>query len=106
MYKPARRRKVRRYITIHPSSILNDPVTALESLITTLRSHMSRLTLELSPHKTLLDKLCSLREADKNTLRQKVREVDLLRQKVEKIEGLREREGDVHTFNPMVNLRL
>jgi hypothetical protein len=48
---------------------------------------MSRLTSELSSHKTLLDELRSLREADKNTLRQKVREVDLLRQEVEKIAG-------------------
>ena len=60
---------------------------ALESLITTLRSHMSRLTSELSSHKTLLDELRTLREADKNTLRQKVREVDLLRQEVEKVAG-------------------
>ena len=70
---------------------------------------MSRLTLELSSHKTLLDELRSLREADKNTLRQKVREVDLLRQEVEKIagevevlkgvveEGLRERRGRTHS---------
>jgi hypothetical protein len=48
---------------------------------------MARLTLELSSHKTLLDDLRSLREADKNTLRQKVREVDLLRREVEKIAG-------------------
>ncbi len=51
----------------------------------------------------------SLREADKNTLRQKVREVDLLRQEVEKIagevevlkgvveEGLRERRERTHS---------
>ncbi|KAI0004640.1 hypothetical protein BJV74DRAFT_389821 [Russula compacta] len=60
---------------------------ALESLINTLRSHMARLTSELSSHKALLDELRSLREADKNTLRQKVREVDLLRREVEKIAG-------------------
>jgi hypothetical protein len=70
---------------------------------------MSRLTSELSSHKTLLDELRSLREADKNTLRQKVREVDLLRQEIEKIagevevlkgvveEGLRERRGRTHS---------
>ena len=70
---------------------------------------MSRLTSELSSHKTLLDELRSLREADKNTLRQKVREVDLLRQEVEKIagevevlkgvveEGLRERRGRTYS---------
>ena len=48
---------------------------------------MSRLSSELSSHKVLLDELRSLREADKNTLRQKVREVDHLRQEVEKIAG-------------------
>jgi hypothetical protein len=48
---------------------------------------MSRLSSELSSHKILLDELRSLREADKNTLRQKVREVDHLRQEVEKIAG-------------------
>ena len=70
---------------------------------------MSRLTSELSSHKTLLDELRSLREADKNTLRQKVREVDFLRQEVEKIagevevlkgvveEGLRERRGRTYS---------
>ncbi|KAI9456150.1 hypothetical protein F5148DRAFT_984542 [Russula earlei] len=60
---------------------------ALETLITTLRSHMARLTADLSSQKTLLDQLRSLREADKNTLRQKVREVDLLKREVEKIAG-------------------
>ncbi|KAI0304538.1 hypothetical protein B0F90DRAFT_1706727 [Multifurca ochricompacta] len=60
---------------------------ALESLILTLRSHMARLSSELASHKTLLDELRSLREADKHTLRQKVREVDLLRREVEKIAG-------------------
>ena len=48
---------------------------------------MSRLTSELSSQKALLDELRSLREADKNTLRQKVREVALLRREVEKIAG-------------------
>jgi cell division septation protein DedD len=48
---------------------------------------MARLTSELASHKTLLDELRSLREADKHTLRQKVREVDLLRREVEKIAG-------------------
>ncbi|KAH9042264.1 hypothetical protein EDB85DRAFT_1918825 [Lactarius pseudohatsudake] len=60
---------------------------ALESLIATLRSHMARLTSELATHKALLDELRTLREADKSTLRQKVREVDLLRREVEKIAG-------------------
>ena len=73
--------------SIYPLFMLNDTDTALESLITTLQSHMSRLSSELSSHKSLLDELRSLRKADKSTLRQKVREVDLLRQEVEKIAG-------------------
>src|ERR1700761_5071683 len=48
---------------------------------------MARLTSELATHKALLDELRTLREADKNTLRKKVREVDLLRREVEKIAG-------------------
>ncbi|KAH8995099.1 hypothetical protein EDB86DRAFT_3166025 [Lactarius hatsudake] len=48
---------------------------------------MARLTSELATHKALLDELRTLREADKSTLRQKVREVDLLRREVEKIAG-------------------
>ncbi|KAI0259791.1 hypothetical protein BC834DRAFT_596013 [Gloeopeniophorella convolvens] len=60
---------------------------ALEALIATLRSHMTRLTSELASHQVLLDELRSLREADKHTLQQKVREVDLLRREVEKVAG-------------------
>ncbi|KAH9018902.1 hypothetical protein EDB84DRAFT_1442272 [Lactarius hengduanensis] len=52
---------------------------ALESLIATLRSHMARLTSDLATHKTPLDELRTLQEADKSTLQQKVREDDLLR---------------------------
>jgi hypothetical protein len=48
---------------------------------------MARLTSELASHKILLDELRSLREADRHTLRQKVREVDLLRREIEKIAG-------------------
>ena len=109
-YKQAVEEKKGSLIFYYPStSVLNDTAIALESLITTLQSHMSRLTSELSSHKTLLNELRSLREADKNTLRQKVREVDLLRQEVEKIagevevlkgvveEGLRERRGRTHS---------
>ena len=75
------------YAIYPPFFCTKQTLTALESLITTLRSHMSRLTSELALHKTLLDELRSLREADKHTLRQKVREVDHLRREVEKIAG-------------------
>ncbi|KAI0061607.1 hypothetical protein BV25DRAFT_1826312 [Artomyces pyxidatus] len=60
---------------------------ALEALITTLRSHMSRLSTELASHNALLNELRSLREADSHTLREKVREVDMLRTEVEKVAG-------------------
>ncbi|KAI0317641.1 hypothetical protein OF83DRAFT_1120269 [Amylostereum chailletii] len=60
---------------------------ALEALIATLRSHMSRLTGELASHQALLDELRSLRETDSATLHEKVREVDRLRNEVEKVAG-------------------
>ncbi|CDO75300.1 hypothetical protein BN946_scf184654.g8 [Trametes cinnabarina] len=60
---------------------------ALEALITTLRSHLSRLTAELSDHKQLLLELRSLRDSDARTLAEKSREVDRLRQEVERLAG-------------------
>src|SRR5712691_430372 len=68
MSKLSKKKKVRRYtpsihLGIHHMDI------ALESLIATLRTHMARLTSEFSSHKTLLDELRTLREADKITLR-------------------------------------
>ncbi|KAH9031732.1 hypothetical protein EDB84DRAFT_166386 [Lactarius hengduanensis] len=74
--------------------------TALESLIATLRSHMARLTSELATHKALLDKLRTLREADKSTLRQKVREVDLLRREEGNIDNSRLGEGHDEDGSP------
>ncbi|TFY70332.1 hypothetical protein EVG20_g2673 [Dentipellis fragilis] len=90
---------------------------ALEALINTLHTHMSRLTSELAAHQTLLDELRSVREADSHTLREKVHEVDRLRNEVEKVagevevlkgvveEGLRERRerSQVH-IQPVVDL--
>ncbi|KAF7365369.1 AAA family ATPase [Mycena venus] len=83
---------------------------ALESLISTLRTHLTRLTSELSSHQELLTELRKLRERDSRALREKSAEVDRLRQEVERLagevevlrgvveEGLRERrsfrEGD------------
>ncbi|KAI0051082.1 hypothetical protein FA95DRAFT_1485994 [Auriscalpium vulgare] len=60
---------------------------ALEALISTLRSHMTRLTTDLASHQTLLDELRSTREADSRALREKAHEVNLLRNEVEKIAG-------------------
>ncbi|OSD02411.1 hypothetical protein PYCCODRAFT_1410888 [Trametes coccinea BRFM310] len=60
---------------------------ALEALITTLRTHLSRLTAELSDHKQLLLELRTLRDSDARTLAEKSKEVDRLRQEVERLAG-------------------
>ncbi|KAJ7459702.1 hypothetical protein FB451DRAFT_1271215 [Mycena latifolia] len=76
---------------------------ALESLISTLRTHLTRLTSELSSHQELLTELRKSRERDSRALKEKGAEVDRLRQEVERLavevevlrgvveEGLRER---------------
>ncbi|THH03864.1 hypothetical protein EW145_g5947 [Phellinidium pouzarii] len=60
---------------------------ALEALITTLRSHLSRLTDELSSQQAQLDELRSLRECDLQDLRNKIAEVDNLKLEVERLGG-------------------
>ncbi|KAH9849526.1 hypothetical protein C2E23DRAFT_737239 [Lenzites betulinus] len=60
---------------------------ALEALISTLRSHLSRLTAELSDHKQLLLELRALRDSDARTLAEKSKDVDKLRQEVERLAG-------------------
>jgi len=60
---------------------------ALEALIVTLRTHLTRLTSELSSHQQLLSELRVLRERDARTLRDKSMEVERLREEVEKLAG-------------------
>ena len=60
---------------------------ALEALITTLRTHLARLTSELSSHQQLLSELRSSRERDARTLREKSAEVERLREEVERLAG-------------------
>ncbi|KAJ7707141.1 hypothetical protein B0H16DRAFT_1393382 [Mycena metata] len=60
---------------------------ALESLIATLRTHLTRLTAELSSHQELLTELRKLRDRDARTLREKGAEVDRLRREVERLAG-------------------
>ena len=60
---------------------------ALEALITSLRSHLTRLTSELSEHQAMLMELRSLREKDSVMLRDKLAEVDNLRNEVERLAG-------------------
>ncbi|KAG7088592.1 hypothetical protein E1B28_012567 [Marasmius oreades] len=60
---------------------------ALEALISTLRSHLTRLTAELSSHQELLVELRSLREADSRALREKAADITQLRNEVERLAG-------------------
>ncbi|KAM6494066.1 hypothetical protein JOM56_010427 [Amanita muscaria] len=60
---------------------------ALEALISSLRSHLARLTSELSEHQAILMELRSLREKDAIALREKLAEVDNLRNEVERLAG-------------------
>ncbi|KAF7291611.1 AAA family ATPase [Mycena chlorophos] len=60
---------------------------SLEALISSLRSHLSRLTAELSSHQDLLMELRKLRERDSRALKEKSAEVDRLRQEVERLAG-------------------
>ncbi|CAK5269805.1 unnamed protein product [Mycena citricolor] len=60
---------------------------ALESLISSLRTHLTRLTAELSSHQELLTELRLLREKDSKALKEKTGQVDILRQEVERLAG-------------------
>jgi len=60
---------------------------ALESLITSLRTHLARLTSELSSHKELLTELRSLRDSDARMLKQKTAEIERLKEEVERLAG-------------------
>jgi Centrosome localisation domain of PPC89 len=56
-------------------------------LITTLRSHLTRLTEELSSHHQLLLDLRCLRDSDRKSLKAKSLEIDKLRREVERLGG-------------------
>ncbi|PBK97754.1 hypothetical protein ARMGADRAFT_650965 [Armillaria gallica] len=60
---------------------------ALEALVTSLRSHLSRLTAELALHQQLLTELRSLRDSDRRTLKEKTAEINQLRAEVERLAG-------------------
>ncbi|EJC97962.1 uncharacterized protein FOMMEDRAFT_143465 [Fomitiporia mediterranea MF3/22] len=60
---------------------------ALEALVSTLRSHLSRLTDELSNQRAQLDELRSLREHDIQEVREKLAEVESLNLEVERLGG-------------------
>ncbi|KAF5369106.1 hypothetical protein D9615_010432 [Tricholomella constricta] len=60
---------------------------ALEALITTLRTHLTRLTAELSSHRELLTELRELRDSDVRALKQKSAEIERLKEEVERLAG-------------------
>ncbi|EEB88726.1 hypothetical protein MPER_13266 [Moniliophthora perniciosa FA553] len=59
----------------------------LEALISTLRSHLTRLTAELSSHQELLVELRNLRESDAKALKERTQEITRLRDEVERLAG-------------------
>lgn len=60
---------------------------ALETLINSLRTQLTRLTQELSAHRELLTELRTLRDVDSATLREKSAEITLLKSEVERLAG-------------------
>ncbi|KAF6747965.1 hypothetical protein DFP72DRAFT_972051 [Ephemerocybe angulata] len=64
-----------------------DEKKALESLINTLRSHLTRLTQELSDHSHLLQELKEMRDTDHRVLREKSADISRLNDEVERLAG-------------------
>ncbi|KIM35865.1 hypothetical protein M413DRAFT_32104 [Hebeloma cylindrosporum] len=60
---------------------------ALEALISSLRSHLTRLTSELASHQALLSKLRRLRDSDAQALREKGAEILQLKEEVQRLAG-------------------
>jgi hypothetical protein len=60
---------------------------ALETLINSLRTQLTRLTRELSTHRELLTELKTLRDIDSATLREKSAEITSLKNEVERLAG-------------------
>jgi len=60
---------------------------ALEALINSLRTHLTRLTSELASHQELLMELRNLRESDSRALREKGGEIVQLKEEVERVAG-------------------
>ncbi|KAF9523879.1 hypothetical protein CPB83DRAFT_647159 [Crepidotus variabilis] len=64
-----------------------DEKKALEALVNSLRSHLTRLTAELSAHQELLTELRTLREQDARALREKGNEILVLQEEVQRLAG-------------------
>ena len=59
--------------------------TALESLVTSLRSQLAQMTAELEEHKKIVEELRSLREQDEAEIFRRCQEVEDLREEVERL---------------------
>ncbi|PPQ93085.1 hypothetical protein CVT25_003117 [Psilocybe cyanescens] len=64
-----------------------DEKKALEALINSLRSHLTRLTAELASHQELLNELRRLRDADARALQDKGAEIGRLKEEVQRLAG-------------------
>ncbi|KAF9474531.1 hypothetical protein BDN70DRAFT_996996 [Pholiota conissans] len=64
-----------------------DEKKALEALITSLRTHLTRLTSELASHQILLASLRQLRDADAASLRERSSDILQLKEEVQRLAG-------------------
>ncbi|KAF9561056.1 hypothetical protein CPC08DRAFT_446461 [Agrocybe pediades] len=64
-----------------------DEKKALEALINSLRSHLTRLTTELSSHQDLLSELKNLRDSDSQLLKDKSADILQLKEEVQRLAG-------------------
>jgi hypothetical protein len=92
-------------------------VPALEALINSLRSHLTRLTSELASHQDLLTELRNLRDSDSRALKEKGADIIKLREEVQRLagevevlrgvieEGLKERRAsrEIHAENSVAD---
>jgi hypothetical protein len=61
--------------------------SALEALINSLRSHLTRLTSELASHQDLLTQLRNLRDSDSRALKEKGADITKLKEEVQRLAG-------------------
>ena len=72
------------YLQLLPSHLF---ALALEALINSLRSHLTRLTSELASHQDLLTELRNLRDSDSRALKEKGADIIKLREEVQRLAG-------------------
>ena len=85
----SRRKKVLCFVFIDFCKIAKPFLSfpALEALINSLRSHLTRLTSELASHQDLLTELRNLRDSDSRALKEKGADIIKLREEVQRLAG-------------------